>query len=822
MTIIKENVRKQYDQKDSFRFTTPDVKVVAAPVHAGEQQRLNKVADPSSAAYLAPLSPLNRPGIINPANAVAPDRPISQMVAHHEFSEPDSTAAVIGWLSSAIPQTAQIVNGALEKSAKEEATKAYIDSVERVKSGENVKDVMKSMRPETLVGYAERAYDTQMGEVVYQGFESDVHEFVKRNPEMSVEDMNKGINDMFLDYGAGQSMHLKEAFIPKAADLMGRMSEYQKDTLIKKAGNDFLDAVHSATLSKVMDIKLNTPPEQADQAIRDYVTSVQEDGKLHMVEKDKTTKAILDALGVELDVNSSHYRSPDELLSWTKKKDAQGGFSIYDNAEYKNMIGKYEEKYSLNLRRTESEEHQADAESKKAFVDKYEGIVMSAVQAGKKVDPGMLDEIAKGTHDYDVYKHFETIIDDVNSPEDSKWKSEPEALFNLKKNLLNGNDDQIPEINTIMKAFDDKQISAKDRDMLLGWRTRTAEPIYNASVKQLTAHYKEPGDTSEYVSPRTEMAVDHFNSLIESERTTSGGLPNPKRLHEMVSETTKYVDSVPSTHYKTPESFMQSRTPEQLLNKDISKGYDEFKQSFRNATKQEYMHHMYDYVEKLDKATKETDLWKAVRTVESNGDPSAVSKKGAEGTMQVMPKTQDDPGFNVRPAKDHSPAELERVGRDYLYAMQHEFKNNKDALIAYNMGPGATKDWISNGADVTKLPKETQDYLVKVFSHMQQATAPIKDKSSPVDTSSAWYSKEIDLGTALGKPIGKAAGGIAEYLAAHPSEDKRKLLQMMADESMNNMEHWMNDESIVEMASRHWGESLGINYDSYNPKRRWN
>jgi hypothetical protein len=91
------------------------------------------------------------------------------------------------------------------------------------------------------------------------------------------------------------------------------------------------------------------------------------------------------------------------------------------------------------------------------------------------------------------------------------------------------------------------------------------------------------------------------------------------------------------------------------------------------------------------------------------------SEKGAQGEMQVMPGTSRDPGFGVKPARDDSPDELARVGRDYANTLLARYGDPKLAAIAYNMGPGATDKWLAAGADVSKLPKETQGY-VKGFS----------------------------------------------------------------------------------------------------------
>jgi len=87
------------------------------------------------------------------------------------------------------------------------------------------------------------------------------------------------------------------------------------------------------------------------------------------------------------------------------------------------------------------------------------------------------------------------------------------------------------------------------------------------------------------------------------------------------------------------------------------------------------------------------------------------SSKGAEGEMQVMPYTARDPGFGIRPAKSGDLNDLRRVGDEYAAAMYNRYGDPKLAMIAYNMGPGATDKWLAAGADPRKLPKETQGYI---------------------------------------------------------------------------------------------------------------
>jgi soluble lytic murein transglycosylase-like protein len=136
-------------------------------------------------------------------------------------------------------------------------------------------------------------------------------------------------------------------------------------------------------------------------------------------------------------------------------------------------------------------------------------------------------------------------------------------------------------------------------------------------------------------------------------------------------------------------------------------------------------------------------LAQAVKMVESGGDPNAVSPKGAVGTMQTMPETLRDPGFGVRPAQNNSPAELERVGRDYLQAMIAKYPGNlSHALAAYNWGPGNTDKWIAAGADPAKLPAETRAYIPKVMARLgsqapDMAAAPAQAPTAGMPTQAA-------------------------------------------------------------------------------------
>jgi hypothetical protein len=131
-------------------------------------------------------------------------------------------------------------------------------------------------------------------------------------------------------------------------------------------------------------------------------------------------------------------------------------------------------------------------------------------------------------------------------------------------------------------------------------------------------------------------------------------------------------------------------------------------------------------------------LQAAVESMESGGkdfDANGnllTSSKGAQGRMQVMGPTAANPGFGVTPAKDNSPEELARVGRDYLGAMTARYQDPALTLAAYNAGPRQVDKWIAKYGDpragqisdadwAAKIPfSETRGYVAKGLGMIQQ------------------------------------------------------------------------------------------------------
>lgn len=102
-------------------------------------------------------------------------------------------------------------------------------------------------------------------------------------------------------------------------------------------------------------------------------------------------------------------------------------------------------------------------------------------------------------------------------------------------------------------------------------------------------------------------------------------------------------------------------------------------------------------------------LIKAMIRVESNFDAKAVSKKGAKGLMQIMPKNYDSLDID----DPFDPRENILGGSKYFQMLMDRYNGKLPlALAAYNAGPTA----VDRYRGIPPI-RETEDYVKKVMSY---------------------------------------------------------------------------------------------------------
>jgi len=105
-----------------------------------------------------------------------------------------------------------------------------------------------------------------------------------------------------------------------------------------------------------------------------------------------------------------------------------------------------------------------------------------------------------------------------------------------------------------------------------------------------------------------------------------------------------------------------------------------------------------------------------VMAAESNFNPRAVSRKNAQGLMQLMPETSS----RLLVKNPFDPAQNIDGGAAYLKRMLNRFDGNVElALAAYNAGP----DRVVQYGGIPPF-RETQDYVRRITARVNQGTSP--------------------------------------------------------------------------------------------------
>lgn len=166
---------------------------------------------------------------------------------------------------------------------------------------------------------------------------------------------------------------------------------------------------------------------------------------------------------------------------------------------------------------------------------------------------------------------------------------------------------------------------------------------------------------------------------------------------------------------------------------------------------------------------------------------TARSSAGAMGIAQFMPATAKQYGINP-----DVPEEAAVGMSKHLSHLMNKFHDPKLAAIAYNWGEGNTQKWLKAGADMSKLPKETQKYVaslaqggeIKHYAGSYESLVKAKDEDQE-DVSASDLRKIFDIGNISGgsqrsRPyriedtIPKKSTGATKYIPnANPTLDNR-------------------------------------------------
>ncbi len=128
--------------------------------------------------------------------------------------------------------------------------------------------------------------------------------------------------------------------------------------------------------------------------------------------------------------------------------------------------------------------------------------------------------------------------------------------------------------------------------------------------------------------------------------------------------------------------------------------------------------HRQRYASLIDRTAKrygvEAALVHALIKVESNYNPTAVSRAGAIGLMQLMPDTAAEYGVDSVDEL-YDPSVNVNTGTRHLKRLLKKYKNISHALAAYNAGEGSAVRFRRTGAYT-----ETRKYVVRVIRYYQK------------------------------------------------------------------------------------------------------
>lgn len=307
-----------------------------------------------------------------------------------------------------------------------------------------------------------------------------------------------------------------------------------------------------------------------------------------------------------------------------------------------------------------------------------------------------------------------------------------------------------------------RQASAHEAQEVLKEALGENAAAYNNALQAIAGNYKDD-ETFEREWYKAREAI--FNSAYYK----GLGDEQKKELHHKVDEAfilSRYVpwaneDFVAATAWLKGRDIADVKT----YGGGAVKGYVGNHPSFKNNKVEMRLSQWDDMILAASKKYNvPPNLIRAVINQESKGNPNAKSGAGALGLMQVVPKYHPELKNPLDPAANID------YGTKYLASLIEKYNGNLDlALAAYNGGPDRLD---RRKLDITRMPKETQDYVKSVNGYLRnynsltsEANAEGQDftmleavKGSPFDTLSETGKANVikQMDPMLGDQIAKA------------------------------------------------------------------
>lgn len=171
---------------------------------------------------------------------------------------------------------------------------------------------------------------------------------------------------------------------------------------------------------------------------------------------------------------------------------------------------------------------------------------------------------------------------------------------------------------------------------------------------------------------------------------------------------------------------------------------------------------------------------RAVAKQESNGNPNALSNKGAQGAYQFIPQTAKAYNVDVR-----NPWDSMRGAADYLGDNMKKYGRIEAALADYNGGPSQAQAVLKNG---NPTYAETQNYVTRIMKNIGNAVVPSANASeaAPQQQQPAVVTEELKAMAASKIAAAKKAGVSDEDIIAGLVKTAPPAIAAVVTKNLNN------------------------------------